>query len=413
MAITQLPPEGFEGGANLTNGVLQAHLQSISQEVAVVALMTGSLPGTVVVQSLADFPAPSGGLITLADNTLYLVVGAVNVGGNDFLMGQGTVLRGFATPFRDQLISSSAGAFIRATNPAAEITVHRLTLVTSGTMFACDCAVVSVKECQGSCAAVGTVRGSTAVLFDTVGISGFSTGLTFTGANGLVGLLSTRLQQLDGTGANRCLDLGTATFAALEITSCAFVTAASGVALGGLASSGNMPAGRALVDASSLNGPGTPLAGITIDDLRWQFLAVEGVLSSFTIGSFEQDPGIEPTVITGPTKLLITTSPGSNRRMTHTADNQLTYNTLQSRVMFAAMCLGVEKTGGAIAVDFGLAVNGSIVKRVTDIEVTGTRQLVSCNFELPALVATDTVEIFADTAGPTTVNVVGATLLLR
>jgi hypothetical protein len=48
----------------------------------------------VIVNSIDDFPTPSGGNITLADNTAYIIVGTVNVGTNSITYGANSSLLG-------------------------------------------------------------------------------------------------------------------------------------------------------------------------------------------------------------------------------------------------------------------------------------------------------------------------------
>ena len=65
----------------------------------------------VIVEELADLPTPSGNVITLAANTIYRIVGAVDIGANRLVMGLNTTIRG-NSPTVDYMVSSTTGALI-------------------------------------------------------------------------------------------------------------------------------------------------------------------------------------------------------------------------------------------------------------------------------------------------------------
>jgi len=63
------------------------------------------------VRSLSDFPTPVSSVITLEDNTLYLISGTVDLGTNRIVCGIKNTLRG-SDKQNDILISSTTGAMI-------------------------------------------------------------------------------------------------------------------------------------------------------------------------------------------------------------------------------------------------------------------------------------------------------------
>lgn len=373
-----------------------------------------SVPNEVVVQSLSDFPTPVANVITLVADTVYSIVGIVDIGVNALLLSDGVELRGRSSALRDQIVSSNTGALFRVIDPLAEVELRRFNCVTTGALLAVDCKTLVLTEVDFTCATVGTVHTTRATSISRMIFFGFSTGLTFTGANVSCSFDTVGFVQTDGTGGNRCLDLGTATFSVVSLATTNFVVAVNGFGIGGLAASANVPSGRGIVITSTFNGAGAALDVLTHDDLRWRYALNEGVPDSVTSGSFKQNAGMESTSITGSTKLNLTTTAGVLHRFSAPINNRLVLASLAAQTIRASMCLSVEKTGGAVDFDFGVAVNGTIVADVKGVEITTKRILISCTFELPTVNTSDTVELFANTAaGPVTINVTGAELLLR
>jgi hypothetical protein len=69
----------------------------------------------VQVATVNDLPAPSGDVITLDDNTIYVFNGAVDIGANRLVMGSDTLITGNYAEL-DSITSTNAGAIITATD---------------------------------------------------------------------------------------------------------------------------------------------------------------------------------------------------------------------------------------------------------------------------------------------------------
>jgi len=76
----------------------------------------------VIVNSLADLPAPSGGVITLAANTVYCFNSNVNLGANGLVMGDGTIIQGRGPFSPTSSIFNSSAANPTVTIPPAVVT---------------------------------------------------------------------------------------------------------------------------------------------------------------------------------------------------------------------------------------------------------------------------------------------------
>jgi hypothetical protein len=70
---------------------------------------------TVQVSDVSDLPAPVSDVITLADSTIYVFNGSVNIGVNRLVMGADTLITGHYAEI-DGIISTTAGAIINASD---------------------------------------------------------------------------------------------------------------------------------------------------------------------------------------------------------------------------------------------------------------------------------------------------------
>jgi hypothetical protein len=122
-----------------------------------------------------------------------------------------------------------------------------------------------------SCDSIGTVSGAFVCSLRTATIVSCTTsGLTFLGPDN--GQLN--MSNVLGLGwAGSLIDFGTATLDLINIAANnRFVSPVGTIILSGMAGSGNLnTGGRALVSSNIFNGLGSPLSGITTEDLSWSF----------------------------------------------------------------------------------------------------------------------------------------------
>lgn len=120
----------------------------------------------VIVKSINDFPAPVSGVITLADNTTYLINGTINIGTNRIVVGIKNTIRGEDRQ-NDILISSTPDTMFTMDNSI----VRKLTLIFD---------TLTLKATAGTL--INATGGSSdQVTFITVTVSSSLTGGTFSG----------------------------------------------------------------------------------------------------------------------------------------------------------------------------------------------------------------------------------------
>ena len=123
--------------------------------------------------------------------------------------------------------------------------------------------------------------GLTALITDIINIVNVTgQGMTFFGAVDLLSISRTNV--VSSSATHIVIDLGTATFQTLEISDGRFFGVAGAVALKGLAGSANILSGNtATIESSTFNGIAmTPLSGIAISDVRYDFQNVDGLQDS-------------------------------------------------------------------------------------------------------------------------------------
>lgn len=351
-------------------------------------------PTIVVVSSESDFPAPSGGVITLGDGIVYIISGTVTLS-NDvrIVTGLNTVLMGHARD-RDSLVGSIASSLVSVPTTRNSLKITNLTLVQNnagGTVLDTVDATLNrltIQDALLSAAGGGAVGsiGANSISFRRTSFSGFASGLTFTGTgNNTLVLDGAGVFQADGTGGVACLDLGSSTWNVIRLDNMTVSAASSGFGLSGLTSNGNFAsaAGRGTVRNVRFIGDGTPLENVTQDDLQWTFSQVSGISETVALGSYRMaDNASETTITTVDTYTIIagTTTADDERRFEHTGNNQLTYRGVDTLIAQLFVTLSAFKSGGATAFEFAIFINGSQVGAQISRElntVTGSLALIA------------------------------------
>ena len=176
----------------------------------------------VYVTSSSDFPTPSGGVITLAANTVYHVTGQVDIGSDRIVMSNLSVLRGYNQDY-DEVVSSTTGVMITQTDVSARFIQIKLTCA-SGTLLDVDgtgtesCDLIRV---QATCDTIGDFDNMGDVDIFRSSFKATTAGMTFTGAFTETEIRSAKVDVAATNGT--CVDLGTATFNILVFDSVTFV----------------------------------------------------------------------------------------------------------------------------------------------------------------------------------------------
>lgn len=227
---------------------------------------------SVVVATMSDFPAASGGVRTLAADTNYLVVNHLTTS-DRFVMSHKSGISG-STQATSSLTYTGTGNMISWAD--ANVTLDNITLnAASGNIFNGVNTVASTHTftmdkvtLNGN--TMGTLGEMLGMRFYAVTFASTTDGLLFTGDVGYVVVDSSLIQQSLGTS----LKLGTSTFDGFSVQNSIILAFDPSVFyVTGLANSGNVKSGGlGVLFNNRSNGVGNPTDGsINNDDALWQF----------------------------------------------------------------------------------------------------------------------------------------------
>ena len=234
-----------------------------------------------IIGDLSDFPAPVSGVITLEDNITYRITGTVDIGTNRFECGIQNTFYGVDKQ-NDILTSSTTGTMFTLDSTSTDkgaLTFDTMKVVcTSGTVFNVtstsqrNVIVLNNINIIGF-TSLGTVNNNRSfVVRNCAFLTGSSSGLTFTGANGTLQIRDSQVRTVTGT----FLALGASTFNNISISRNLIATVGGETFLSGTTGGANVTIGG-LIDNNIYSGAGTFVSTITAQDANWLFTDNIGV----------------------------------------------------------------------------------------------------------------------------------------
>lgn len=224
----------------------------------------------VLINSLSDFPAASGGIITLAANTQYLLANDINTGTDRFVLSDGTAVSGIES-IVVTLTYLGSGDLFTMSDVTARVSNLRISAAsgrlfnwseTTGKIFRSnDVSVVSCNKIGLFTSVSGIVR-----------FTNFSPASVTTDGCEMVGNFRSFLWEVSAAviTAGAVFNLGTATFDSIIINNVLGTLNGTSNLLSGATGSANINAGGQGVMLTNLtSGTGTPLSGVTSTDALW------------------------------------------------------------------------------------------------------------------------------------------------
>jgi len=174
-----------------------------------------------LIHTASDLPTASGGARTLAANTVYHIVGQVDIGSDRLILSNNTVIKGTNQDF-DEITSTTTGALITQTDVNARLNQVKLTCA-SGTLFDIDGTGSQTTDwirVNATCDTIGDIDNLGNIDMFRSSFFATSSGMTLTGAHGDFEIddCSVSVTAVNGT----CVDLGTATFNHVRLTNSEF-----------------------------------------------------------------------------------------------------------------------------------------------------------------------------------------------
>jgi hypothetical protein len=331
----------------------------------VIQISTSGSPGTtktIQVFAKTDLPAPSAGIITLADNTQYLFQNDVSLGTDRLLWGTNTVISGGS---RELITLTYTGTGVMITATDKDVFIDNIQLsCASGTHFSVTDSVGDTQRMQlEKVFLIGGILGTITAMQSLTLIDGFAgggmtDGFTFSGA-----WTKLYVQNFGGSitsGANDMFDLNAATFDTVNFVDCSFTINGTGYVINGLASSGNINAGGlGTITRCAQFGTATFLNNISAYDSRWEMLENSGIPNSDNL-SLATHGGATITIAASSTPVIIGATWTSlvSRRFTGTAGGRFTYTGKGASVDITASITGQRAAAGTDTFGFYLYKNG-------------------------------------------------------
>lgn len=379
------------------------------------AIATGN---TVLVASMDDFPAAVGGVITLADNTIYNVINQLSTSSR-FLFGANTVLTspdgfvcgitytgvGAMLTFQDG-ISGANEIGLSAPNGSLIDTSG----VTSGALLMRFIYVGEVKD-------LGVLETPSVGLYDWFIILHTGNGFTFGNtANRRLNINNITFAQTTLASAD-IFELGNSTFVAFNIDVMTFLSTTTGQNfIKGLAAGANINSSSiGYVSKVTIAGDMTMLDGITVNDSGWDFTDNNKVADTDPAAALSLNSATATTISVAGTPVQIngTFTAQNAQQYTVAASGTVTYRGRRNKLARVDMTVSLEPSSGTNKDLFlQIAKNGTViaVTKITRRASAGAATVVSIDW-LVQLSTNDTVSVWVGNSTDTTSVLVNQCLL--
>jgi hypothetical protein len=326
----------------------------------------------VIVNVLADFPTPVSSVITLADDTEYLVGDDISLGTNELVMGDGCAVSGIESIAVTLTYTGTADMFT-ILNDTARISDISISCAAGRVINFSDNTdtLFRMNDCTVSCATFGLFNsggasGSTVRFTNVSPASITSSGCTITGS------WNTWLWEVSATNVTggSLFNFGTATFDAIVLDLILANLGAATTLITGAASSANINAGgTAIITRMLTSGAGTILSGVTVDDALWNFFHNDDIADTRPDGLLSMQNNAVATVIAA------SSSDGSNAvlvagtwvvertsQATGTTAGRVTYDGGKDATLPLTVSVSVEPASGTnINLSAYVAIGGVVV----------------------------------------------------
>lgn len=384
-----------------------------------------SLSNEVIVSALSDLPTPSGGVITLADSTIYTFTGDVDIGVNVLdLSGENILIRGTSS-VNDIITSSTTNYLINSTGYTLRIKDVGLS-VPNGSLFytnkdvSTTARVLIENVYSASFVNIGDINGSIGGKISGCYFSGGSGNLNFYDSNAMFEISNNYIAYYSGYGIN----LGTATFTVLTIDT-NIIIPLSAIGLSGASSSGNI-IGIGKITENTFLGSGTFVSGIVVEsDLRWKSY------NNYQVADSISSIGMSFYGNATSTTISATSSDGTNAVKMNTGglatsyeeykfsiatDGTITYNGIDDKEALIIYNIYNDVDGGTNQVlNFYIAINGVIKTESRSTASFDSANPASVTVIFNSKISTnDTIDLYIEnTTAVNSTTVIGATGIIR
>jgi hypothetical protein len=369
---------------------------------------------TVPVQYISqesDFLVQDASTITLSENTAYFISADFTTAKNIICLNGSSWTSGSIDAATASF--TGTGAMFQGTNVSFYIYNASVDpgITREAFSFTDNSAFTSKFLCETvqveNCLRWGTFTGMQIAEMDNSNSPNAQNGCVFVGTNNT--LFSFNKFALTSTNAGfKGIDLGSSTAVILEFSNLFFVAPAGAFGISGLASSGNVPAGRlGMVGNSEFIGGMTDLENITVDDLRWQFTSNSPTADTQPDAMLSLTSNATATVIASantPVLVAGTWVVERTSQFTGTTAGRYTYDAGKDLTVPADVVVDMEPSSGTNKdLTVYIALNGSIITnsgRKVRVD-SGNPLNVTCLWQFK-LSTSDFVEVYVENNTDTT-----------
>ena len=322
----------------------------------------------VAVKELADLPTPSGGDITLVEDTLYYILGEIDIGVNRIICGINTPIVGRQARI-DSIIGNNATeliSFNQVSGPG--LLVQNLTVNQSGAGYSIHVdAGVSMNCIVQDVILDGELHVDDCGAFRLESfLVNFGSTVVF---NGTVGALLIKLGGFVGSSGASSLDFtATAALGTILISESQFITTGGST---GIYLDASATLNKGELSNVVFSGAGSFIDGFTKASDEWVFRSNTGAEDSRDRGTAQWQgsavtvdlPGAAAwtTISDGGSSIIYGDGANEKWELTDTATGELTYNGFQAKGFIVAASITFRRTTGqAIEVEFAVADGGVI-----------------------------------------------------
>lgn len=373
---------------------------------------------TVVVSEESDFPTPVAGVITLEEDTDYLLANDISTA-NRFVVSRPNTIRASSS----QMVSltyTGSGDMFTGTNSSFKI-VNITVDAPNGNIFNTTAPslpgiVQMVESNVKSCQTLGTIDGNFITRFSNVAFENIiADGLTFAGTNNIL-VVDVGVAFL---GGGSLIDLGTSTFESISIDGGVIASSAPGTFfLSGLTNSGNInPGGSGSVINNKGFGSGSSLNGISNDDARWNFLANNTIPNSTSdVLIYTDGNALETTIaaVDTPVKVNAVFTEEDAARFTSDSSGRATYVAeVPARLPIDVTISMLGASGGDKQATVYIAINGTVITATSmQTTINSSKSGAATAIWQYDFQPNDYVEVFVEN-NTNIVNIVATNVVLR
>lgn len=393
----------------------------VSGDTIVVSSSEVGATNTVIINQESDFPAPAAGVITLTDNTNYIIAANVSTS-NRFILGENNAITA-NNIFSPVLTYTGTGAMFTGVDVNFSLSSASFNCP-SATFFDLSAPTdafirVNIESITVlNCLKAGIADNLRVLDITNIGFFNSDDGITILGATQWLLFSITKLAIVSTSATYIGIDFGTSIQNTLEMTSLFLVAPAGGIGIKGLPNSGNITADHlATCLAGTINGGLTPLSGISKDDIRWSFLKNTGISNTLIDALMEFNLNTSETVIATVDTPVIVNAVWvlqDSSKFETTTSGRATYKAEQDSHLPVDISIGVIAAGGgANDITIYLSLNGTVITNTgRTIEVSGSSpRTLSIPWQLD-LTKDDYLEVFIENNTGTT-NLIVEHCILR